>query len=158
MELARKFEPIRNGEMYFEWKIHCHKRISELSTIPQYFLYLPESRIPKPTSHGLKAVICDVGSTKTNVRQVRTTCSILHKMANSSISYLELNHWWHYSERWQHDNRCRLEDGLAPLIQKLRELRYSSFFFLHSRRARLCCIDAAHHMKELTHIHSYSLL
>ena len=115
--------------MYFEWKIHCHKRISELSTIPQYFLYLPESRIPKPTSHGLKAVICDVGSTKTNVHQVRTTCSILHKMANSSISYLKLNHWWHYSECWQHDNRCRLEVRLAPLIQKLRELRYLSFFF-----------------------------
>ena len=103
--------------------------LSELSTIPQYFLYVQESRISKPTSHGLKAVICDVGSTKTNVRQVRTTCSILHKMANSSISYLELNHWWHYSECWQHDNRCRLEDRLAPLVQKLRELRYSSFFF-----------------------------
>ena len=113
----------------FEWKIKCYKRISELSTIPQYFLYLQESRIPKPTSHGLKAVICDVGSTKTNVCQVRTTCSILHKMANSSISYLELNHWWHYSERWQHDNRCRLEDGLTPLVQKLRELQYSFFFF-----------------------------
>ena len=77
------------------------KRISELSTIPQCFLYVQESRIPKPTSHGLKAVICDIGSTKTNVHQVRTTCSILHKMANSRISDLELNHWWHYSERWQ---------------------------------------------------------
>ena len=68
------------------------KRISELSTIPQCFLYVQESRIPKPTSHGLKALICDIGSTKTNVHQVRTTCSILHKMANSRISDLELNH------------------------------------------------------------------
>ena len=50
-------------------------------------------------------------------------------MANSSISYLELNHWWHYCERWQHDNRCRLEDGLAPLVQKLGELQYSFFFY-----------------------------
>ena len=44
------------------------------------------------TRHSFQAVVCDVCSTETYVHQVGTTCRILQKMANTSISNLQIDH------------------------------------------------------------------